>query len=253
MTACWIDSHRHEFARDLVRDFCLCVRELSRQFKRFEDSAEMDFEALRELLGEEMNKGPMWRLKDTAHHLVRGSGKGPAELIDWSIGYIFHETLKLKEDAYQRSNYGARFPKGCFGPNDPEAEVAEHLAEVIGQTLESIRREIARIRFIVQSCLRLFPLYLADQSENHLLARFLFEERELAVDVMAQAYDQVVEALFPGRPAKVFELAAKSLREGGWLPRAEVALVEGLRAYPGDPDLLREKNIVATWRERLAV
>jgi hypothetical protein len=74
MSNTWFEEKRDEFCRDLLRDYCLSVETLERLFQEFDRSGKMVFEELRDLLGEEMNKGLLWRLKDTAHHLFRDGG-----------------------------------------------------------------------------------------------------------------------------------------------------------------------------------
>ena len=75
MSHSWFDEKRCEFMRDLLRDYCLSVQVLEGLFQDFDRGGTMTFEDLKDLLGEEMNKGLMWRLKDTAHHLFREGGR----------------------------------------------------------------------------------------------------------------------------------------------------------------------------------
>lgn len=137
MSERWLLANRAFFVRDLVRDYCMVFRLLSDQRRRFERDGTVSYSALRDLLGEAMRKGVFWRLKDTAHHLFRNAtrpasatveGQGivlwqyaasphpdgmavqsPVEaLIDWCVGYAFHECAKLKEDAFQGQHYANR-------------------------------------------------------------------------------------------------------------------------------------------------
>ena len=130
----WVPARREAFVRDFVRDYCQVFLILAEQARRFEHDGSMSYSGLRELMGEAMRKGVFWRLKDTAHHLFRASpdagetGTLPADwrfaasphpsgdarqrpveaLLDWCVGYAFHECAKLKEDAFQRQHYGNR-------------------------------------------------------------------------------------------------------------------------------------------------
>ena len=107
MSKYWIDSKKPEFVRDILRDFCLSYQLLSQEFSRYDQTGIIDFYFLLELIGIEMNQGQLWRLKDTAHLLFRSQDRVPEleQLLDWSMGYIFHECTKLKEDAYQQNFY----------------------------------------------------------------------------------------------------------------------------------------------------
>jgi hypothetical protein len=173
--------------RDVFRDFCIVHRELDRQFQSYDKSGVVSFEFMRDLLGEEMNKGQLWRLKDTAHLLFRSSEKEQlvGRYLDWSIGYIFHECIKLKEDAYQRQIYGPWFEqiKAEQALTPEEKLLGQELFQVILQTRESILREITRIRFILFHCRRMLIVYLTEHGENPLLARFIYDQSDLVHSV----------------------------------------------------------------------
>lgn len=251
MSKKWITTKLPEFVRDVIRDFCLVSRELEREFRHFDRTGHVDFTLLRNLLGQEMNKGLLWHLKDTAHVLFKHDGRPGAEtlgqFLDWSVGYIFHDAMKLKEDAYQQQNYAPWFRKlQDHGGAGGYHEIGQELLGVLDQTNESIQREVSRIRFLLFNCRRLFTQYLALHAGNELLARFLFDQNELVREVYGDGYPRLIEAVYADRPHMLYVLAARSLRRGGWTDEAEKALAEADRLAPGNPDIQGE-------RERLPV
>lgn len=254
MSKAWITEKLPEFVRDMLRDLCLSADILESQFAIFDQTSQVSFEVLHALLGEEMNKGLLWRLKDTAHHLFRNDGKHAlaGQFLDWSIGYIFHETMKLKEDAYQQQNYGPWF-RQIMDQDLPEHEhvISRELFQVVLQTTESLRREIARVRFFFGQCRRLLMAYLADQGENPLLGRFLFEQNALVRKFFGQEYDAFTRAVYNQEPELLYVMASQSLRQGGWMSHATQAAEAAYRLAPTNPRVLREKQIVDTWMERI--
>ncbi len=250
----WFDEKRAEFMRDLLRDYCLAVQELEVMFREFDRTGGVGFEALKDLLGEEMNKGLLWRLKDTAHHLFRDAGGSSlvGQFLDWCIGYIFHESMKLKEDAYQQQNYAPWFRSMQERElPEPDLIISRELFQLLMQTAESMQREIRRIRFLFGECRKLFPLYLADQRENHWLARFLFKRNELVREVFGQGYRELVRGIYGASPELLYVMASRSLREGGWMQQAADAAEEACRVSPDSEPARREKEIVDTWRAHL--
>lgn len=254
MSKAWIKEKLPEFVRDMMRDLCLATDILESQFTMFDQTNQVSFEVLHDLLGEEMNKGLLWRLKDTAHHLFRNDGKQDlaGQFLDWSIGYIFHETMKLKEDAYQQQNYGPWF-RELMDRELPEEEhvISRELFQVVLQTAESIRRESARVRFFFAQCRRLLPVYLSDQADNPLLGRYLFEQAPLVRKIFGQDYDALIRAIYGEEPEMLCVMAAQSLRQGGWLEHASRAARQALEQAPQNPRVLREMQIVDTWRQRI--
>jgi hypothetical protein len=254
MSKAWIRGKLPVFVRDVVRDLCLSAQVLEEQFGRFDRYGQVDFAVLRDLLGEEANKGLLYRLKDTAHHLFRSDGdpRLVGHFLDWGIGYVFHETMKLKEDAYQQQNYGPWF-KGLMDRELPEPEslVSRELFQVVLQTNESIRREIARVRFFFEKCRKLSIVYLSDQGENSLLGRFLFEQNQLVRKIFGQDYDSLISAIYGDAPELMYVMASQSLRQGGWMTHAAEAAKRACELGPANPRVLREKQIVDTWTERI--
>ncbi|HML53318.1 MAG TPA: hypothetical protein PKC79_04435 [Solidesulfovibrio magneticus] len=254
MSHTWFEEKRDEFCRDLLRDYCLSVETLERLFQDFDRSGKVVFEELRDLLGEEMNKGLLWRLKDTAHHLFRegGTTSPVGQFLDWCIGYIFHESMKLKEDAYQQQNYAPWF-RSMQERELPEQDliISRELFQLLMQTAESMQREIRRIRFLFGECRKLFPMYLSDQGDNHWLARFLFKRNELVREVFGQGYRELLRGIYGAAPESMYVMASRSLREGGWMQQAAEAAAKACDLNPDSEPARREKEIVDTWRTRL--
>jgi len=255
MSKSWIRAKLPEFVRDMFRNFCLSSRSLEEQFRSFDAEGAVAFTILRDLVGQEMDKGLLWRMKDTAHHVFRNDPETPltGQFLDWGLGYIFHETIKLKEDAYQALTYAPWF-LALRGRDLPEAErvVVEELFQVLKQTEESMRREIDRIRFIMSQCRQLLAIYLARHRENALLARYLFSQNALVREVFGADYELLVSTIYGEHPERMFILAAQSLRLGGWVAEAAQAVQAASSINATDRLVLQEKKILDNWSERMA-
>lgn len=247
MSKSWIRANIAVFARDVLRDFCIAADVLERLFEEFDGLGRIDFDVLRELIGEEMNKGLLWRLKDTAHHLFRNDPDDAliGKFLDWAVGYIFHESMKLKEDAYQLKNYAPWFAALTDKPlPDTKARFCRELSQILGQTRESVARETGRIRFILHQCKGMFPYFYAGQTDNPLLARFLFEQGDLFRAVFGERLTPFLEAVYGAEPEMMYVLAAKSLREGGWFKEADQAAEAARSMNPNSEGALREKRLL---------
>ena len=229
MSRRWIEANREEFARDIMRDFCMVSSILEEQFERFSDSGAVSFTQVRDLLGSSMNKGLLWRFKDTAHHLLRSDMQAPvvAKALDWAIGYIFHECIKLKEDAYHQQHYAPML----LAMEQPAAETGVQKAiapfmQLLGETRESMSREITRISFLLAQCRNLFCIYYAENRNNLLLARLLYSRREMVQQVFGEDYDTLIASIYGTAPEDMYILAAEGLSEGGRLEEALEAATE---------------------------
>lgn len=246
----WVPARREAFVRDFVRDYCQVFLILAEQARRFEHDGSMSYSGLRELMGEAMRKGVFWRLKDTAHHLFRASpdagetGTLPADwrfaasphpsgdarqrpveaLLDWCVGYAFHECAKLKEDAFQRQHYGNRLMQ--LGRSEGvSAAFYTPLADLADQTMESANRELQRILHVLRHGMALLPAFLEGQGDNRPLARWLAREERQARDAFGEQYDSLLRALYGDAPQRLPLLAARELLEAGRSDEA-LALLE---------------------------
>ncbi|CCO23109.1 hypothetical protein [Maridesulfovibrio hydrothermalis] len=256
MSNSWIKEKIPEFIRDTFRDFCLAGSALEEQFETFDRERSVSFEALDDLIGTKMNKGLLWRLKDTAHLLFLNEEDGPlsGRFLDWGMGYIFHEAFKLREDAYQNLNYAPLF-SNLRGRDTtlPESLIGQDFVQVIEQTEESMEREISRIRFIISRCRKLFPIYLSNHSDNSLVGRLLYSQSPLIREVFREEYEVLVDTIYGDEPEMLYVLASRSLRMGGWMDNAVHATRQAYKLNPKNPKVLQEKEIVDNWSKRVKV
>ena len=256
MSNSWIKGKMPEFVRDTFRDFCLAGSALEEQFETFDRERSVSFEALDDLIGTKMNKGLLWRLKDTAHLLFRNEEGDPlaGRFLDWGMGYIFHEAFKLREDAYQNLNYAPLF-SNLRGKDTtmPESVIGQDFVQVVEQTEESMEREISRIRFIIARCRKLFPIYLKSHKENALLGRLLFSQNHLVHEVFREEYEMLVDTIYGDEPEMLYVLAARSLRLGGWMEKAIEAVEQAHKLNPNKLKVLQEKEIVDNWTKTVKV
>lgn len=135
-------------------------------------------------------------------------------IIDWCIGYAFHECVKLKEDAFQNQHYANRL-----------AQVARHdgvttdmynpLRGLVGQTAESSSRELSRISHVLSHGLRMLAQYLAVEKHNTHLARWLASEELSARQAFGSNFVPMLDALYGPEHERLYLLAARDFLEAG--------------------------------------
>ncbi len=236
MTA-WISAKHSEFVRDILRDFCLTCYDLEQVFQHYQKSGMVDFEKLAALLGQEMNKGLLWQLKDTAHILFQHQSRDGIgilnQLLEWNIGYIFHNVVKLKEDAYQQQKYGPWLKKleraGFLGL---EQDLGGQLTLLLAKTEESMATGIWQISFLQNVCKKLFIAWLPEHAENKLLARLLYVDTAYVKEIFGKDYLCLLKAVYGQETTQMFLLAALSFKEGGWHKQACEVLEKALSTYP---------------------
>lgn len=260
MTGRWLTANKRIFVRDLVRDYCQVCAALEEQNRRFSGAGTISYAVLRDLLGEAMRKGVFWRLKDTAHHLFRSVSDNPGDteddillwqyssektpdglvhqnpieaVLDWCIGYAFHECVKLKEDAFQHQHYANRLVQMSGRVGGFENALLP-LVPLVDQTWESTGRELKRILHVLDHGRALLVRYLQEHGDNLQLARFLVTEEELVRRAFGPQYKALLQSLYGADAARLYLLAAEACIEGGRPERALKILDDaGLTPLPG--------------------
>ena len=93
----WILERREVFERDLIQDFFEAKLFFDTIMRAYQRNDAISFERLDAWVGSDEKKGALWLLKDHSQRLYRSksnSGNLYENLFDWTVGSIFHETIK---------------------------------------------------------------------------------------------------------------------------------------------------------------
>ena len=215
--------------RGLLWSFCQAADILYEQFDRLEQAGSLSYSILSSLIGEPSQKGLLWYLKDKAHTLFESSSQSdtPGALLDWSLGYIFHESVKLTEDTRLQQAYVVRFDK--FTQHCPQCvHLFEQLDEIEKQTKLSISYEANRLDMLMRATMDLFGQYFSEQVEHRPLARLLFDQEALFRRVFDNRYETFLQSVYGDKRYCLYVEAGYSLLEAGKVERAKEALAMAL-------------------------
>ena len=193
-------------------------------------------------VGSETKQGPLWNLKDNCHKLFRKSGSKISlseYLFDWTVGSIFHEGMKLKEDVYQLEAY---LPTSdTIDTSDDGEEIEEILEEyftVIDKSSKNLEAEMESIQYLfVKAAERLRELLL-NHAHNGLLVRFLLENKRLVDKTLGKnSTKEILASLHPQQPEKIYFIAGMSRLKGGWFKDAVKYFKKALKINPKDTEV----------------
>jgi len=228
----WIHRDKATLLRDFLRDYCQVYSVLEEQRQRFALSGTLSYAILRDLVGSYEQNGLFRMLKDNAHHLFRGDEENMAGmLLDWAVGYAFHECVKLMEDAFQYQHYRNRFLAFKERTAEQEKRIVEQLAPLLLQTHESASRELTRIIHALSQCREPLTHYLAPYGAASRLARLLLEQEALVRRVFGAAYAPLLETLYGPAQERMLLLAAEDFLDGG-RPQAALDILATLQTVP---------------------
>ncbi len=228
------NGSRNILERELLQDFCLLWRDLEEQFIRFERTQTVSSSVLHDLVGTGAMKGLLWRIKDNSHVLFGDEERGirTGRLLDWVLGYIFHEAIKLQEDAHLEQAYLSRLPAFLEKHAQMPLPLLSELSDMRAHTLESAAWEIDRLKKLMRRARQLFCEYFADRADHRPLARFLYDRNELVRQVFKEDYEQLITMVYRDEPERMYLEAAASLRESVRMEEAGQALAAALVCRP---------------------
>ncbi len=238
MSKHWLEANGSRLTAEILRDFCEVSLTLEEQFTRYDDAGNLSYAVLREILGDQMNRGILWRLKDTAHHLLRNPRESTVagRLLDWVLGYIFHEALKLLEDTHQHQYYGPSLMAMVEDNPSPELKaMANDFSLMAAEIQEDMRQAVDRIRrLLAHACLFFHRCYVG-QKDNVYLARLLYDQEDMIREAFAGEFDNLCDAIYGNAKQTLFLNAATSLLHGGRREQALNALRKAKAMAPNDP------------------
>lgn len=176
------------------------------------------WDRLTAMVGTESEKGPLWRLKDLCH-LVWPKSAEPREkggsLVDWLVGAVFHEAMKLKENIYLLNSYGPAGPDPL-----PRQERMIDVRGLTGRAAADVVGQMEQIAFLLTHAAFILRLMMPDLAPNMLVVRLLAEREGVVLRLWGETLEDVFTDMFYGDAAEGFCTAGRSYLRGQWFPQA---------------------------------
>ena len=193
------------------------------------------WKSLTQMVGSENAKGPLWRLKDSCH-LVWPEGNTKQDvsgsLVDWLIGSIFHEAMKLKENIYLLKSYGPAACRMKELPVDvpmtplsgryevPRLENMLDVQGVINRAAADVINQMEQIAYLFNHVCYMLRIMMPGLANNTLVVRLLIERENLVKKLWGERLEDVFQDMFWGDVAEGFCVAGRSYLKGQWFVQA---------------------------------
>jgi len=279
----WFEKRRDYFVRQLVEELFLLTGSFQEIYSIYLDcrhsgkgacSDLMEYQAgeqrariwnrLVRMVGSENAKGPLWKLKDLCHLLWpdREEQDVSGSLLDWLIGSIFHETMKLKENIYLLNRYGPAacrlktrplelkpsFVHGLAVPPSLESIIDVH--GLISRASADAVAQMEQAAFLFNHALFMLRVMLPDLAGNTLVLRLLIEQEELVGNMWGEKLEEIFQDLFYGDAAEGFCAAGRSYLGAQWFAQALNMYQRALAVNPTcDEAITRMVQLQAVVRE----
>lgn len=240
----WFEGRKELFFKELVHTFLESKVFFDELYQHYRKHKAVPFERMEYWIGTEIKKGPLWTLKDSCHMLFRRSGSKIAlseYLFDWTVGSIFHEGMKLKEDAYQLEAYlpSTEGIKISDNKEDIQEILAEYvtIVSIIEKAARNLGAEIKSLHSLFARASEQLRELLANYTHNGLLVRCLLEESELVEKALGKkSLQKILASLYPEHPEQAYLTAGKRCLVGGWFKEAQIYFNKALEIKPNHPE-----------------
>ncbi|MBW2291299.1 MAG: hypothetical protein JRG94_03210 [Deltaproteobacteria bacterium] len=211
---------------ELLREYVVVDRKLRSVFDRFQQGSPC-FDEVALLVGDSDNS-ILFRLKERCHALFRKDPSATSAihrevLFDLTVGSLFHEAMKLRENLYQQEVYVPKVEQLLEEHGRDDAEFFPDFEKIqaagAGRTLDALRETKA----LLAETRKQLRAMLEAHSDNALLTRNLVGNRE-AVEFVFEADLAEILAGIHGDAAAGFRAAAHSYLESAFFGDAIVCL-----------------------------
>lgn len=219
----WFEEHKDIFVRNAIRDFLKTLKFFEQLYKTYNESKEMPFKNMDYWVGTEVRKGPLWQFKDLCHTVWGNEEQMDVEcaLMEWLVGSVFHEGMKLKENIYLLQHYKPAYEKMIYQSKKlAENHGVDDYLELFEKTTEEVNLAMSRLNRLFLRAAEQLHKILLKYPDNHLVLRLLIEnEPEFDRIWGVNSIPRLFEEMFSGQKEKGYCLAAESYREGNWMER----------------------------------
>lgn len=246
----WLQERKSILLREIVRQMLAAKLFFDELYTTYKQSGTVSFQELETWIGTEGNKGSLWHLKDNAHLLFRKDSSQLffyEEVFDWTLGSIFHESMKLKEDFYLLEVYQKEGRVLTDDANIPEDVDTEGLLEeyklIISRAEKSAKEEIDNIAYLFARGMEQLKNLIVRFRDDGLLVRFLAENDKLYEEIYGKgSFKELCAAMYDRGMEDAYLRAGRNYREGGWYDEALAILNKAIALNPNNKDLRKESE-----------
>lgn len=246
MKKIWIEQRKDIFVRNLVQDFFTAKSYFDGLRSHAKKKDALPYSMVDLWIGTEADKGPLWKLKDQSHRLYRNNPTSASlyeNLFDWVVGSIFHEAMKLKEDAYQIESYKPMLEMAMKdkATSARMTRIVQEYYAIIERASVSLKQEINSIGELFEKGLLHLRLLIVAYRNNALLLRFLADSKSITESMLGPgSLQEILLEMFPEGVHEAYMLMSESCMKNGWYNQAQ-AYLKTARAEGGPAKKVKKR------------
>jgi len=127
----------------------------------------------------------LFRLKEMCHGLYRNSNDATykEKLYDVTVGYIFHEAMKLRENLYQLEYYAPGRDIPTHELTSVERKIVREIDVLVKKAEKRLKEGFKEIRILLKELVEQLKDLIRLYKDNYLLSRFIFENEKALIKI----------------------------------------------------------------------
>lgn len=222
---------------DLVNE-SLCVYKTCNDCIGLFKSGELRFNVMEEFV-DDRGVSCLYRLKQMCHELFRNANEASykEKFYDMTVGYIFHEAMKLRENIYQLEYYTPMHDNLSRSDqlSPSEKKVIREFDVLIGRAKKRLNEGLKEVRMLLRELVAQLRDLLKLYKDNYLLPRFMLENEKGFIRIYGRkGYQELLNEMFEQGKSTLILKAALSYLDSEYYQIARKLFQKGIQM--GRPD-----------------
>jgi hypothetical protein len=215
---------------DLIRE-SITVYEKCIQCRSLFDNKNVCFADIEEFV-DDRGKSHLFHLKEMSHELFRNSNDASykEKLYDITVGYIFHEAMKLRENMYQLEYYRPQCDIDLNKLTDQEKKIVHEIGLLVNKAEVRLKEGFKEIKILLNELVGQLKDLIVFYKTNYLLPRFIFEnERSLKRIYGKKGFENLLNMAYSDGRYFLILKAGQSYLESQYYDTARLLFKKALR------------------------
>lgn len=195
------------------------------------DSKNICFANIEEFV-DDRGKSNLFHLKEMSHELFRNSNDASykEKLYDMTVGYIFHEAMKLRENMYQLEYYRPQCDIALHTLTDQEKKTVHEIGLLVNKAEIRLKEGFKEIKILLNELVGQLKDLIILYKNNYLLPRFIFKnERQLKNIYGKKGFENLLNMAYSDGKHLLILKAGQSYLESEYYDTARVLFKKVLR------------------------
>lgn len=198
---------------DIIKE-SICVLNKHVGCKALFKQGKLNFSNIEDFV-DDKGKSCLYKLKEMCHDLFRNSREATykEKLYDITVGYIFHEAMKLRENLYQLEYYRPNCDK-VDRLTEVEKRIVSEIEALTKRAEKRLNEGFKKINTLMKKLGTQLKDLIRLYKTNYLLPRFILENERTLISIFGKkGYNELLNELYEeGRPNLIYTAAMSYLK-----------------------------------------